>query len=112
MYADDSTFNSSGKSVSEIEAKLNADLNQTSTWCNENGMITNIQKTNAMLITTWQKRRYLQKTDLELYLQGERISTVNTEKLLGVLIDNNLSWKLHIQKVGNLSLPILSFFDV
>lgn len=53
MYADDSTLNSSGKSVSEIEAKLNADLNQTSTWCNENGMITNIQKTNAMLITTW-----------------------------------------------------------
>ncbi len=36
MYADDSTLNTNGKSVSEIKIKLNADLDQVSSWCEEN----------------------------------------------------------------------------
>ena len=76
MYADDSTLNTNGKPVSEIEVKLNADLDQVSSWCEENGMTMNAEKTKAMLITTRQKRRFLPKTALALFLQGEPLSTV------------------------------------
>ena len=34
-----------------------------------------------------------------MFLQGNRLSTVCTQKLLGILIDSNLSWKPHIQKL-------------
>lgn len=75
MYADDSTLNATGKLVSEIETKLNLDLDNVSSWCNENRMVTNVDKTKAMIITTRQKYRFLDKTDLELFLQGGRLST-------------------------------------
>ncbi len=65
-------------------------------------MTINAEKTKAMLITTRQKRRFLPNTALDLFLQGERLSTVNIEELLGVLIDSNLSWKPRIQKVEKL----------
>ena len=89
MYADDSTLNTNGK-------------DQVSSWCEENGMTMNAEKTKAMLITTRQKRRFLPKTALDLFLQGERLSAVNIEELLWVLIDSNLSWKPDIQKVKKL----------
>ena len=41
MYADDSTISACGKNVQEIELKLNNDLQEISSWCDENRMFVN-----------------------------------------------------------------------
>ena len=59
FYADDTTLYEIRKSKEEIERKLldasNAIL-MVASWCKQNGMVINIDKTEAMLITTWQRK--------------------------------------------------------
>ncbi len=55
MYGDDSTLSAVGKSVKELEDQLNPDLEQIDNSCDNNHMLVNTTKTNAMLMTTWQK---------------------------------------------------------
>ena len=99
MYADDSTFHSSAKTVEELNDTLTDDMFNVHTWCNENNMVVNLDKTKAMLISTYQKAARL-KSDLEVYYNGTKLKTTNTEKQLGVIIDKNLLWKCHIDKVA------------
>ena len=95
MYADDSTITTVVKTIPLIEEKLNSDLEHVSNWCHENRMAINFDKRKTMVITTRQNLRTLEKTDLNVFLQGNRLSTVCTQKLLGILIDSNSSWKPH-----------------
>ena len=113
MYADDSSITTMAKSVPELNVKLNSDLNKISAWCTDNRMAANSSKTKSMLVTTWQKRNSLDENDrtLELYLQGNLLENTMNEKLLGVQINNNLSWDEHIhytEKIINRKLALLN----
>ena len=100
MYADDSTIHATGKTVEELETKLNNDLLNVHKWCQENRMAVNAEKTKVMLVTTYQKKTRLETNELRVSLSGIELENVVSEKLLGVVIDNQLSWKTHIDKVA------------
>ena len=55
----------------------------------------NTTKTKVMLITTSQKRVYLNNYNLQLTYNNEALSVVQCEKILGVFIDYNLIWTNH-----------------
>ena len=44
MYVDDCTVSVSGKTIKEIETKLNTSARQIATWCSENKMAVNVEK--------------------------------------------------------------------
>ena len=46
MYADDSTVSVSGKTISEIETKLNTSARQIAMWCSDNKMAVSVEKKN------------------------------------------------------------------
>ena len=96
LYADDTTLYFIDKSQACIEQQLQTALHKLSEWCKENGMLINTTKTKAMLITTPQKRIYLNNNNLQLNYNNEQLSVVANDKILGVLIDNNLTWTNHI----------------
>ena len=96
MYADDTTIYVIDKNVESIEAKLSIDLKHLESWFNMNHLIVNTSKTNAMLICSSQKRQKLSKTIINVNLFGKSISNVDSIKMLGLTIDQNLSWKNHI----------------
>lgn len=98
LYADDATLYETGKSKDLIERKLQKAISDLASWCKQNGMVINIDKTKAMLITTSQRRSRI-KNSLQLSLNGIQLSTVSNDKVLGVQLDNNLSWGDHISKV-------------
>ena len=50
MYADDTTFYSSGHNVSELNSKLNDEMKIISDWCDANKMVINTKKTQCMLV--------------------------------------------------------------
>ena len=58
-------------------------------------MLLNTDKTKAMLITTSQKRFHIHDILLLTYNNDVKDSVEN-EKVLGVRIDNNLTWSIHI----------------
>ena len=104
MYADDSTATSTADTTDQLNNNLNADAENINNWCEDNRMAANTTKTKAALITTWQKRLSLpeDQRQLQVSMNGESLENVTSDKLLGVTIDHNLSWKQHIQNIASL----------
>ena len=63
-------------------------------------MLINTSKTKAMLIIIPQKRIHLNNNNLQLTYNNEELSVIASDKILGVLIDNNLTWTNHIDAVA------------
>ena len=100
LYADDTTLYYIEISQACIEQQLQTALHKLSEWSKENGMLINTAKTKVMLITTPQKRIHLNNNNLQLTYNNEELSVVASDKILGVLIDNNLTWTNHIDAVA------------
>ena len=98
LYADDATVYEISRSKEEIERKLQKAVLEIASWCRKNGMVINIDKTKAMLITTRQRRRNIDD-NIQILLNDIKLSNVQKEKVLGVEIDNNLLWGEHVRKV-------------
>ncbi len=52
-----------------------------------------------MLITTHQKRASMNNDSLSLILENDNLITIINDKILGVIVDNNLTWSCHIDKI-------------
>ena len=83
-----------------IEQNLQMALQNHSEWCKLNGMLLNTDKTKAMLVTTSQKRLHLNNDILHLTYNNDVLNSVENEKVLGVHIDNNLTWPIHINFIA------------
>ena len=62
-------------------------------------MLINTAKTKDMLITTHQKRTSLINGQLSLHLNNDELNMITNDKVLGIIIDNNLTWSQHVDKV-------------
>ena len=111
-----------------LETVLNKDLHIISNWFKFNKLSLNVAKTIYMIF----KNKYspTASIDVNILIDNNQLSQVKTTKFLGVLIDDNLSWKTHaihvcniiskyngiIRKVGQFlpsdSLPTLFYFSV
>ena len=58
-----------------------------------------------MIITKPQKQVYLNNYNLQLTYNNEALSVVLCEKIVGVFIDNNLTWKNHTDAVVKKIVP-------
>ncbi len=100
MYADNSTLHAGTKTQDDLELILNNDMECLSKWFKQNRTVTNTDKTKCMLITTFQKATRLPRTDLNIVLDNVTLDNVDSEKLLGVIIDKYLAWKYHVGKTA------------
>ena len=100
LYADDTTLYMIGETQDYIEQNLQIALQNLSEWCKLNGMLLNTEKTKAMLITTSQKCLHLHNDILHLTYNNDVLNSVENEKVLGVRIDNNLTWSIHINFIA------------
>ena len=101
MFADDSTFYTSATTVDAIESNLESNLSEISNWCKANQMSLHLGKTKTMLLTTRQKRSHLHQNKLNITFLDNIIECVSTHKLLGVTLDENLTWKNHCNDTCN-----------
>ena len=99
LYADDTLIYFASKSVSEIQAQLTGGLTDVLSWLHANFLILNLEKTKIMLVGTHQ--RTAEADDLVIEITNTRLERVNKFKYLGVLLDDTLSWKDHIEYIGN-----------
>ena len=99
FYADDTNLYVCGESLEIIERNLQIALDCLAKWCKCNGMLINTTKTKVMLITTHQKRTSLINGQLSLHLNDDELNMITNDKVLGIIIDNNLTWSQHVDKV-------------
>ena len=98
LYADDSTMSASDSSVQALINYLMADLINFDTWCKDNDMTLHLGKTIAMFLSTKQGTSKIMSDPpiISLHDSTIKVHVSEQEKLLGVFIDNNLSWSTHI----------------
>lgn len=66
-------------------------------------MALNIAKTESMVIATKPKLTHLQDQRIEIIHNGTVIKLVDSHKLLGLALDEQLTWNSHIDEISGLS---------
>jgi hypothetical protein len=110
VYADDTTFSSSSHfsvASTELQVNLQHDIDKLCQWSDKNRMVLNADKTKSILITGKRLKSRMQLSSLPLIASDSNIELVSSQKLLGVIIDEDLNFKEHINKLSkNLSKKI------
>ena len=102
LFADDTNILYADKTLKNLETTVNNELQNLSNWLTANKLTLNIKKSNFVIFRPYQKRLAYQP---KLYMfDNEKSKYVCLEskvyiKYLGVLVDQHLSWKYHIDSV-------------
>ena len=101
VYANDTTLSkcSSWENVPHLTEALNQDLKRLDEWSARNKMFINSQKTKSMLITGKRLRNLVTSTSIDVSLNGSNIEHVTDFKLLGITLDQDLSFHRQIEKL-------------
>ena len=100
MYADDTTLYVSGRTLSEVQMKLQSEFDTICLWIKRNKLSLNIDKTKFMIIGSKQRLTNVNNNDnILIKHEGKAIDQVRTFKCLGVTIDENLLWTDHVNNL-------------
>ena len=96
LFADDTNIYFESDDLTRLTKKINKELNKVKSWLDCNKLALNIDKTNFVLFHSPRK----QLPDLiNLKFGKKSIKRVKYVKFLGVLVDEHLSWKFHINEL-------------
>ena len=96
LVADDTNIFFSHNNVNLIEKTVNEELLKLTSWCQTNKLSINHTKSKFMVFKPRQKRQNL---DIKLEISNCAIERVRDTIFLGVILDENLTWKQHIANV-------------
>jgi len=99
LFADDTNLTISGATATEIQDNLEIELNKVHTWLLANKLTLNAEKTEFMLIGSRQRLSQI-ISDPILSIGSESIKRVSSTKTLGVMVDECITWKDHIDEVA------------
>ena len=106
MYADDTVICGWGKNNVEVAARLTKVMVDVSDWLNKCCLQLNTSKTVAMFFSKTSKSH----TEPDVFISDQRIKIVKEYKYLGILIDNQLTFKKHVKKIcTNLKFTLANF---
>ena len=92
MFAGDSTMFDSGRTLEYVNQQLENCLKPISSWIRNHGMALNVAKTESMVISTRPKPACLQGQRIQITHNGTEIKSVDSHKLLGLELDEQLTW--------------------
>ena len=96
MFADDTNLFLSNKNLNILFASMNNKLKKVTTWFKSNKLSLNADKTKWSIFHAPSKKRFLPKELPHLFIDNIHITRETVTKFLGVYIDENITWKYHI----------------
>ena len=86
-------------------SEINKELQEVTNWFKVNKLSVNAGKTNYMMLgTRYGNAKYVESVpvnrDIQVKLDGTNLQKVSSIKFLGVNIDENLTWKNHIDGIS------------
>ena len=91
LFADDSAIWKTGRNVNHLARQIQEALNGIQKWCNMWGFRISALKSNFIFFHKGKKRK------INLTLNGQQLTQVEKVKFLGLVFDEKLSWKHHVQ---------------
>ena len=94
LFADDTFLCAQENNLEKLQTTVNHELSKVYNWLAANKLTLNVSKSKFMLITN---RKNISK--LSILINKEPLDQCTSYKYLGVFIDQDLSWKAHIDHV-------------
>ena len=101
LFADDTTILYSSSDIVSKIPLVNRELTEVSNWFKANKLSVNATKTNYMIMGTQYMTSMEDEgvSNVDIILDNTKLQRVDNTKFLGVTIDENLSWKNHIDGI-------------
>lgn len=104
MYADDTVIVYSCKDDQELYNEMQNDLNLINNWMYNNHMSFNATKTEYIL---FKKKTQQSRILPPIYINGIPINKTSQARYLGLVIDDTLTWKPHIDYIKKTLIPYI-----
>ena len=98
LFADDTNAIFEGQTYEEIQKLIHEDLHIISNWFKANKLALNETKTNYLIFHSCRKKP---PDDFRIILNNVQLERLKQTKFLGVLIQENLSWKHHVDYISS-----------
>ena len=96
LFADDTNLFRSEKDLKQLEIEINHELILVQTWLKDNQLTLNIKKTNYIIFKSFRKKL---NRNLTFKINDKIIQNAKETKFLGIIIDEHLTWKSHIDYI-------------
>ena len=110
MFADDTNIFLSSKNIIELFSKMNQELKNIALWFQCNKLSLNVKKTKFSLFYSARKKSFIPDELPVLKIDNIDITRDNVTKFLGILIDENLTWKPQIVNTSTKISKIIGIF--
>ena len=107
-YADDTQFLVTGKTTQQIKSKLERIIQKAEEWYKANSLMSNPSKTE-IIVFTFNKHKNKDIPAITVYENGKEIKleAKETIKVLGVHVDNKMTWNNHVTNLKNKTMGIV-----
>ena len=100
LFVDDDTDLIGGNSKEDLSAQLQAEANKSCAWLKDNYMVVAGEKSDLLVVGTAANRRIkLDDQPVSIVVDGKRVTESESKKLLGVFLNNSLTWKNHTESL-------------
>ena len=99
MFADDTNISVHSHNILGLEPQLNQELENIRKWLLSNRLSLNIAKTEFMVMGSRQKFTAHHDYPLKVMIDNNELERVEHAKSLGVTIDKNLNWSIHVDNI-------------
>jgi len=97
LFADNTALIIHDKNLETLNVNITSELIKVEKWLNANKISLNYSKTKYLLIKP--KTRNATLSDFHVTIKGIKLEKCKSAKYLGVVVDENLDWKPHIQNL-------------
>jgi hypothetical protein len=95
IFADDISILVTNPNNNQFQKELNTVFCQVNKWFKDNLISLNLNNTYFVQFSN----KSIGNSNIQIMIEDKQISTVNETKFLGLIIDNTLSWKGHIEYI-------------
>ena len=98
VYVDDDTDNVHDGDPDNLVAKLQVEVQETVNWLKDNRMCVAGDKSKLLIVGTRELRASRLQNEIAIMVDGNEITESTSEKLLGVTVNNMMTWKEHLYR--------------
>ena len=96
LFADDTNIYFESDNLSHLEKLVNNELKHVKKWLDVNKLALNVDKTNFII---FHSRQHSLSKPVNIKIGKEHVKQAKYVKFLGLLLDENLSWRYHLSEL-------------